>query len=519
MRRAAALALVLALGAAAPAAASRTQESMFQDDDLIVYGAPDGVASTFDTLQQLGVDRVRASVFWKVVAPDAGSQTRPASFDAANPDAYPPGSWDRYDEIVRLAQARGLQVNFDITGPAPKWATGNPQREDIDETYTPDPQEFDWFVRAVGTRYSGSFAPAGGAPLPRVSYWEIWNEPNQAGWLTPQWQPDPADAKAQLAASPQIYRSLADGAWDALAATGHGTDTILVGSTAPKGLDVQGETRSIKPLPFIRALYCLDDHLQFFRGEAAKARGCPESGQAHAFPAAHPELFRMTGWAHHPYELTFAPDRRPADPDFATIANLDVLSTLLRKVFQRYGQPEPKGGVPLYLTEFGYQTNPPDPLGVSPARQASYRDQAEYMTWCNRRVRTLSQFLLVDGGDPVGLTFQSGLRFHDGRDKPAMGTYRLPVWLPKRRARRGSRIAVWGLVRPAATGTAAKVAIQFRARHGRRWRTISSPATSRAGYLERRVKLPGTGAIRLLWNGVASRTVGVTAARAVKRRR
>jgi hypothetical protein len=89
------------------AAASTTQESTFQDDDLLVYGEPPDVAKTMDRLKGLGVDRLRISVFWSVVAPASNKQTKPANFDATDPAAYPPGSWNRYDTIVRLAQARG----------------------------------------------------------------------------------------------------------------------------------------------------------------------------------------------------------------------------------------------------------------------------------------------------------------------------------------------------------------------------------------------------------------------------
>jgi len=515
-RRACTLAVALAAVCAAQAHASATQESMFQDDDQLVYAAPDKAAATLDTLKKLGVDRVRISVFWKVVAPAADQQAKPAGFDGGDPAAYPVTAWDRYDTLVRLAQARGLGVSFDLTGPAPKWATGNPARADIDETYTPSGTEFEAFAHAVGTRYSGAYTPPAIAgttpppgPLPRVSYWEIWNEPNQAGWLTPQWLPDPRDAKQQIAVAPSVYRALADGAWSGLSATGHGADTILVGSTAPKGLNAQGETRSIKPLAFIRGLYCLDDHLQFFRGEDAKVRDCPATNQAQAFPAAHPELFKMTGWAHHPYELTLAPDRRPTDPDYATIANLDALSTTLRRVFQRYGQAQPAGGLPLYLTEFGYQTNPPDRTGVTPATQAAYLAQAEYLAWRNKHVRTLSQFLLVDGGEPVGLTFQSGLRFHDGRAKPALTTYKLPFFLPVTKAKRGTAITVWGLVRPATT--AQEVQIQFRARGAKSWRRIATRRTSKKGYLNVRLKLPGNGTFRLRVGDLTSRAIAVTA--------
>jgi hypothetical protein len=534
---------VAALAPAGAAHASATQESMFQDDDQLEFAATSHVAATLDTLRSLGVDRVRISVFWKAVAPSPASQTKPAGFDGSDPAAYPKGAWDRYDQLVQLAQARGIAVDFDVTGPAPMWATGNPSRADIDETYQPDPAEFGAFVHAVGTRYSGSYvppaqpasttppscpvptipplppgcssapapvAPAGSGPLPRVSYWEIWNEPNQAGWLTPQWVQN--SAKAWIPVAPASYRGLADAMYGALQASGHGADTILAGVTAPKGLDVKGITRSIKPLRFIRELYCVDSHLQALTGQTASERGCPASGTVAQFAAAHPVLFHMSGWSHHPYELTFAPDRKPTDPDFATIANLDSLSNLLRRLYARYAQAVPAGGVPLYLTEFGYQTNPPDNLGVSPARQAAYLDEAEYLAWRDRAVRALSQFLLVDGGQPVGLTFQSGLEYLDGRRKPAYAAYRLPVFLPKRSAHRGGLLRVFGLARFAPNGTAPTFTVQFE-RHGTHaWHSLGARHGSKLrGYLWTRVRLPGSGRIRLLCNGVASRAVSVRA--------
>jgi len=296
----------------------------------------------------------------------------------------------------------------------------------------------------------------------------------------------------------------------ALQATGHGTDTLLVGATAPKGLNVRGLTRSIKPMQFIKELYCLDSHAQLLHGSSASDRGCPTSDQIAQFPAAHPALFHMTGWSHHPYELFFAPNRRPSDPNYVTIANLSKLSDLMRRVYARYGQAQPTGGLPLYLTEFGYQTNPPDRFGVTPARQATYLDQAEYMSWRVSSVRTLSQFLLVDGGDPVGLTFQSGLKWIDGRKKPSYRSYRLPIWLPRRHAPRGTRVRVWGFARTAANGTAPSFDIQFRRRGSKSWRRLATrTGSAERGYLDTRIRLPGTGLIRLRAAGVTSRSVSV----------
>jgi hypothetical protein len=535
----AALAALVAALAVLPAsaAASPKQESMFQDDNLIVYNSPIGMTRTLARLKALGVDRVRVSVFWKLVAPAGSSNTRPA-FDATDPAAYPAGAWNRYDNIVRVARAIGLAVNFNVTSPAPNWATGNPERKDIDETYNPNAGEFALFVRALGKRYSGVYAPDPAAPpLPRVDYWSIWNEPNQAGWLTPQWVDDPHGSKTMIEAAPHIYRALVDAAWAALFVTGHGVDTILVGETAPKGLlDLQGTTRSIDSLRFIRQLYCLDDNLQFLQGQAAEVRGCPTSDQPSTFPQQHPALFHMSGYAHHPYELTFAPNRPPPHPDrWVTIGNLSSLGRTLVKIFHRYGQPVPGGRhrVPLYLTEFGYQTNPPDPFGVRPARQAAYLNQAEYIAYRNSSVRALTQFLLVDDKPVAGYprdstgawsTFQSGLIGLDGHHKPAFDAYQLPVWVARSRLRRGQTTRVWGLVRLAPNGAPQPVQVQVRGARSRRgFRKLKTVMTAPGpGYLQTRVRLRRSSLLRLAWQGPNgrmhySRPVAVSVGRKVRR--
>ena len=156
---------------------------------------------------------------------------------------------------------------------APLWATGSPDRSDIEATYNPSASEFGAFVTAVAKRYSGQYTPppppsggggsnggGGGLPsppcppacpkarasqasgaLPRVDYWSIWNEPNHPGWLTPQWMHDDSGWHE---AAPRIYRGLADAAWSALQGTGHGSDTILVGE---KGMPLPAPT-TIVPL-------------------------------------------------------------------------------------------------------------------------------------------------------------------------------------------------------------------------------------------------------------------------------
>ncbi|HKE78818.1 MAG TPA: hypothetical protein VKB54_05890 [Solirubrobacteraceae bacterium] len=494
--RACCFVVVGALALPGAAVASPTQESTFQDDALLVNGSPAVQARTLDTIKALGGDRVRVSLVWRLVAPAPNDPRKPVGFDAANPAAYPPGAWDRYDRLVRLADRRGLGIGFVITSPAPNWATGSlPSHPELDPTFDPLAVEFDAFVRAAAKRYPG------------VHYWSLWNEPNDASSLTPQWLPDPRDPTRFVPTSPQVYRRLLDVGWAALQQTGHAHDTILVGETAPKGLlDNVGPISSIDAQRFIREVYCLDDNLQFYAGPDAEVRGCPPTNQIATFTATHPALFLASGWAHHPYELSRGPDEEPTHPDsWVTLGNLRDLTRLMRRIRERYGRPTDTP-VPLYLTRYGYATKPPNDNGVSPALQAEYLNHAEYLTWRNRSVRTLGQFLLKDSG-----SFQSGLRTAGGAPKPAYDAYALPVWLPSDRIRAGKSLRVWGLVRAAPNNRRVQVSIQVRRRRGAPWQRVARRATTGTrDYLSTSVRVQRSGQLRLVWNGRHSRAASFT---------
>lgn len=543
MRRALLLACLACLALPAAGGAAPSQESWFQDDNMLEFSETPDVTKTLDRLKTLGVDRIRVSVFWLALAPDGASRTKPSGFDGSDPDAYPQANWRRYDVLVRLAAERGIAILWDVTGPSPAWALKPiKSRPDIADAWYPNPKEFGALVKALGTRYSGSFIrpedrpkvveepgngiPPGlpghrppsttttepGPPLPRVDHWEIWNEPNQGAWLAPQHTRRKIGGRTRwLPTSPRLYRRLADAMYASLVATGHANDTILLGSTAPKGSTDVGISRPMNPRLFIRELYCVDRNNQAYRGTAAKVRGCPQSDPITKVPQRHPVLFRNSGFAHHPYELTFAPSRRP-EAGFFTMANLSDLSRTLRFAYLRYRQNVPSNGVPLYLSEYGYQTNPPDRIGVSLAKQAAYLAQAEYLAWRTPAVRSFAQFLLEDGGEPISQTFQTGLLFADGREKPSYQAYKLPIWLPQRRIRPGAKVRVWGLIRPAANGTAPAVEIQFRRNGTKGYRTLATRTASEArGYLFEKVRIPGSGRVRLAWQGNVSRSVTVFA--------
>jgi hypothetical protein len=502
------------------ALASSTQESMFQDDPMLVYGTDQQVNSTLDTLGALGVDRVRVGVYWSIIAPATDQTVKPA-FDATDPAAYPQNLWARYDRIVLAAAAHGIAVNFNLTSPVPRWAatTTPADRTDLQETYGPNAEEFGKFVKAVGTRYSGTYQG-----LPRVAYWSIWNEPNQGGWLTPQWSPDPRNDKLFVESAPSTYRNLVSQAWNNLADSGHGADTILIGETAPQGVKDFGLSRPLSPLRFIRRLYCVDDNNNLLKGEEATVRGCPADPAA--FVAANPALFHATGYAHHPYALLSPPGRRSKSPDDVAMADLPALSRELKRIYARYGQKtQTSRGVPLYLTEYGYQTKP-DPFVVSFSQQAAFMNQAEYIAYRNPNVRAMSQFLLIDDAPVAGVdpkkdpqlywrTFQSGLKLLTGKRKPSYNAYGTPLVLKAGHVRRGRAVGLFGMLRGAAPNATVSARVQFRSKGGKRWRTLRTvKARGERNDLNTRVVPPRSGSLRLRWRKgkttVVSRTASIT---------
>ena len=85
--RSALLAGALCLTFAAPASASRDQESIFEDEhQLLELGSATANAS-LDDIQRLGADSVRSLVLWSRLAPRGAK--RPKGFKAADPKAYP----------------------------------------------------------------------------------------------------------------------------------------------------------------------------------------------------------------------------------------------------------------------------------------------------------------------------------------------------------------------------------------------------------------------------------------------
>jgi hypothetical protein len=468
------LVALLALAGAAllpPAAqASRTQLSLFQDDAGLLYSGDASRERTLDELRDLGVDTIRVSVRWNRYAPSPSSKSRP-QFDATDPNAYPLGE---VDAVVGGAAARGMTVLLTPIVPGPAWASrcsGSAARRRICD---PSPAEYGRFVTALGRRYPG------------VGQWSFLNEANLGAWLTPQWRRRGGD---WVRWSPHMYRGLVRAGADALAATGHGDDEILLGETAPLGRNSGARfKRSVAPVDFYRELFCLNARGRRLGGKAARVRGC-----------GNYERLPVTGIAHHPYTRGAGerPRWRPGPRDIT----LSVISRLALWADRGARAGRVPRGLPIWFTEFGFQTNPPDRFaGTSLGNAARWLNESDWIAWRNPRIRSVAQYELRDERAPGA--FQTGLRFAGGRAKPSLAAYRLPIWPVA--TRRSTKL--WLQVRPQSRlGGPQTVTVQYRRGKGA-WRDLRDyTVTDPRGFLYTSTRVRAK-RWRFVWNGTRSRT-------------
>ena len=427
---------------------------------------------------------MRSLVLWDRLAPRGAR--RPRGFKGAEPRAYPPALWDPYDDLVRGTSVRRLGLILSPSTPIPAWASRCKRGRKA--TCKPDPKAFRAFVTALGRRYSGSYADEnqGGGVLPRVSRWSLGNEPNQPAWLTPQYE----RRRGRLMATAAIlYRRLAVAGIAGLRASGHGREQILIGETSPIGrAHGSPARRPIAPVEFLRTLFCLTPGGQRLRGAEARRLAC-----------GRPRRLAVSGFAHHPYLQggSRPPTEPPEGAGEITIATPARLRRVLDQAARARRVPR---RLPVYYTEFGFQTNPPDRLlGVGVRRQAGYINQSDWIAYRDPRVRAVAQYKLID--DAARSSFQSGLRFLGGRAKPAYDAYRLPIWV----SGRGPRLRVYGQVRPARAATRQVVRIQLRPPRRRTFTTVRTVAVrSRRGHFVVRVRAR-PGVWRLAWGDLRSR--------------
>ena len=468
LARLAPLLAALALVAPAAAHASGAMTTGIADDRAVLQEPSDErAAATVAEWAALGIDDVRIFAQWDRIAPAAQSATAPEGFDARDPDS-PLYDFSALDRAIGLVTAAGLHPILSVTGPGPLWASATPSRGQA--RYKPRPELFGQFAAAVARRYGAA-----------VDRYVIWNEPNLPLWLQPQ---NTCSGKHCTPYAPHLYRQLVRAAQPEIAAADPGA-TVLFGALAPRGDSPTSTNARTRPLAFIRSLACVDARYRRDR------KG----------PCAGFQPLTADGFAYHPHATTFAPAVPRTNLDEASIGDLPRLERVLDAAQRAGGLRNAAGSAHfgLWLTEWGYQTRPPDPIqGVTLAQQSRWLQDGAYLAWRDPRVRLLTQYEWRD--EPLGRGnilvkysgWQSGLRFADDRPKPALATFQNPFHVNVS----GRTATLWGQVRP---GGAHPVTVQRRRPGTTRWITLKTLSTNASGFWSLRQTLNTPQQFRFTW--------------------
>jgi hypothetical protein len=402
--------------------------------DVPPFLAPDA-ALNFTHVRVAGGSLVRLILYWRYVGLTAAE--RPANFRADDP-ADPNYQWDRFDRQVVLAVRAGLQPIVSVNL-APAWAERGPASLGDPGTRNPDPAELAAFARAAARRYGGNF---GG--LPRVRYWQAWNEPNYSGFLNPQ--------------SPTLYRQMVN----AFAAAVHGVHSdnlVVAGGESPFGFPKV----AVPPLQFMRDLLCV----------SAGAQPKPTCNAKISFDV----------WAHHPY-TTGGPRHHAQNTDDVSLGDLPKMRTVLEAAI-RSGHVVSAHKIQFWVTEFSWDSDPPDPLAVPANVHARWVAEALQEMW-KSGVSLVTWFQIRD--EPLSVSqFQSGLYSITGpsasgdRPKLALRAFRFPF--VAKPARGG--VSVWGRT---PYGKPGSVLVQ---RQAGGWKTVARLRTNAFGIFQGRVARAG----------------------------
>ncbi len=351
------LAAVLVTAVLASTAAANERMWMgFHDDPVLRYEGDRQNMLTL-TAQPNGATMIRTLVVWQRIAP-----TQPAVPSDPFDPAY---KWDDLDELVRNAQVRGQEILMTIWG-TPAWANGNKKPSFLPTSLA----SFTGFTQALAARYSGRYPG-----IPYVGFYGIWNESNLGSFLQPQF-----NASGKIV-SPANYARLAAAGIAGLKA-GNSRALVAIGETSSNGRDKKraGLTDSVAPATFAKGVATANKRLKF------------------------------DAWAQHPYPFPVSskPTQKARYPN-VTLTTLPQLGTDLDKWFGRKN-------IPIWITEYGHETRPGEPRGVSAAQQAAYVKEAIAIA---KAIPRVSMFIWFVFQDSQGSLWQSGLYSSDGTAKPA----------------------------------------------------------------------------------------------------
>ncbi|MCW2963273.1 MAG: hypothetical protein JWO17_525, partial [Actinomycetia bacterium] len=313
-----------------------------------------------DNLRQAsvaGASVIHTTASWASLAP-----TKPANPANGDDPAY---KLNDLDELVFQSGVYGLRVMIDING-TPKWANGGKAPNVMPKRLG----DLTAFAKMLATRYNGRQGHG------TVALWSVWNEPNLQMFLTPQYV-------GKTIVGPANYAKLFKAAYAGIKA-GNSLSKVAIGETSARGRDkpLAGVSGSVAPGTFAKYL--------------AKVPG-----------------LKFDAWAHHPYPTSpnLPPTQKVRYPN-VTLSTLPTFEKDLKTFFHR--------SVPVWVTEYGHETKPPDPHGVSYATQAKYAAQALNMAKNDPNVQMFIWFVFHDS---TGNPWQSGLYAANNTQKPAYDAF------------------------------------------------------------------------------------------------
>jgi hypothetical protein len=419
-----------------PATGRPLQTAVF---DPVLFAQARDQRTAFGRARHAGAAVVRVILDWRVVAPPAVGGNRPPRFDADKPDE-PGYEWRDFDRTVRNAVRAGLEPLVDIVDP-PNWVERR-RPWYVKTPYKPDPAELAHFATAAARRYSGSFED-----LPRVRYWQVWNEPNLNLYLSPQ-------VSRKSDRSPAMYAAMVN-AFAAAVHEVHADNLVVAGGLSPFTVDKPG-VLSIGPLRFMRELLCVS------KGKRPRST-CDRK-------------VSFDVWAHHPY-TTGDPQHSAYNPEDVSMGDLGKMSAVLRAA-TRLGHVEGQRPPQFWITEMSWDTKPPDPRAVPIALQTRWTSEALYRAW-SAGVTLVTWFTLRD--DPPRGDYQSGLYYRGAtlardRPKPTLTAFRFPFVAYVRRG----GIYVWGRL-PGSTSARVRIEVET----GSGWRRVRVLRANRFGIFRR----------------------------------
>lgn len=451
--------LVALLATPAVASASPTQLTGIADERVLENTLSES-RSVYETDQIVkqwkasGVQDVRTFAQWDKLAPKIDDVRAPEGFDAGDPASY---DFRRLDDKLRLILSNGMTPTLVISGPGPVWGSSQPAKRRRD-TY-PDPKKFGQFAKAVAAHVAD-----------RVERYIIWNEPNVATWLKPQNLCNSAGNCSSYA--PHLYRELAREGYEAV----HDADStarVAIGGTSSLGGRIRSNTNTTsQPLTFLRTMACVDSKYRTIK-----------TGRCKSFKPLSAEAL-----SYHPHSQAYSPGKKDPDTNNARMADLSRLTRVIDKlVAKKRIKVNGAKKLPLWLDEYAYETNPPDPNKSLPSQStaATWSQWGWSIAARNPRVQLLTQYGWFDEAPTDDKAsrydrWQSGLFTVDAKAKPLSRVFSHPIF-----GWRSSKSAyVWGQVRTASGVTS----VQLQRRSGKSYRDYKTVKTNRNGVF--RVKVP-----------------------------